>query len=227
MQIEGALTCLRAEIPVRPQLRLPSTKRIARSSVGHHHELILGSPIEQLTGRAGPCGCDTACGGDLPHSARAGKRPNVDLESASVIGLVRQPSPVGRKGGFPLHGWSAEKDFRSARLPPGRLITFDRDGHRICAGLRTRFLEREDPAIGVPGCGGLRVFAMGQPVSVTGAVARRQYRFCCFSRFDQNTMRRPSGVQTGFSFCAASIVRREARNRSPTRTPTRPVACRR
>ena len=101
---------------------------------------------------------------------RTREGPHVDLGPSGVVGVVRQPPPVGRKGRTALGGSAIQERDGFARLPSRGCVALHRQNHDVEGRPRILFLQGEELAGRMPRGGPLWVLAFGQPFRLARAI---------------------------------------------------------
>ena len=187
-----------------PTIAVVSRSRMnRRRSCRHHHELGLGGAVEELLPRVRP---RRGCCLHRPRSATClpvRERPHVHFAAPDSSEYVRDPPAVGENIGessartCPAYRGMAVAfpGFQPEASSPsiGRIIS-------LFGGLRDVFDEREKLPGRMPG-GGHWLFALSVRRCVWPVPsADCQYKLDApLPRFAVKTIRRPSGVQIGFS----------------------------
>ena len=200
--------------------RLLSAERVALDRIGRDHDLSVQA-VEQLASRSRPDWKGAAAGRDPPSVAAAAKRPHVHFISTRLVRLIREPSPVRREVRLLLRERTVEeRDRRSSlparvrRLPPsGRIIRSQLVSE--VSSSKARNLPLGCQETGHCGClASVRRSALPVPS------VRCQYRLGGWlSRFELNTMRRPSGVHTALSVTGWMARQRSGRVAVPLVDP--------
>jgi hypothetical protein len=113
----------------QPHPRLLRHEYVTLYSVGHGHNVAVGSVVEQLVAISRPDRRACVAVRDLPPAALPGrggrKRAHKYFHAPGLGRMIRQPPPVRREDWIDLLDLGLEKTFRLSRLPLTALV-FDR-----------------------------------------------------------------------------------------------------
>ena len=231
VQVEPADSCPRVTKRPSDQSRGFSARNVSPSTAyGHDHDLAVGwrrtvrAVVRDHVGIA--CRRRSRSATCRPAPETAGRTLRLRPDSFDSYASHR---PSGENIGSRSLNGAVQEHGGLAGLPARRLVALHRQDHQVRA--RLRHAAPRTP--GTCRSGATRRDA-DCSCSSSGAARRRCRRRAanrgwtstCPARTDAKTIRRPSGVHTGFS-SRPGRTSGASGCRAPTRRPTRPTACRR
>jgi hypothetical protein len=158
------------ELTGRPELGLVAVEGIAGSGVGDDHYLVVKGAIKKFVAVARPLGRYAEAGGNLPLSAWAGKGPNIHFVVTGFVGVIGQPTAIGRERWLPFEETGVHEGLWLSGLPAGLLVAFDRKSHDVPASVGVQLVERQDLAIGSPGACVFLALTLSEALGIPRAI---------------------------------------------------------